>query len=102
MKLELVGIVREIKDWDKDRDGVRLSPDKVVSQITFFDRETGGDVVVNFHAGHGLAVGQDVVIKAQVKPVIRNYKLSLYAQPIVADEKAVLSSDFPAEKNSKK
>lgn len=87
MKLEIVGIVKEVKDWDTDKQGVRLPPEKVTSQVTFFDRETGGDLVVNFHAGHGLAVGQDVSIKAVVKPVIRNYKLALYAQP-AADEKS--------------
>lgn len=89
MKLQIVGIVREVKDWDTDKDGHPLPVDRVTSQVTIFDRETGGDVVVNFHAGHGLGVGQDVEIKAEVKPVIRNFKLSLYAQHQTAEKKDV-------------
>lgn len=82
MLLEFTGIVREIKDWTKDKDGNPLAPDKVTSQITFLDRETGGDVVVTYPHDHGLAVGQDVKVKVTVKPQLRNYKLSLYVQPV--------------------
>lgn len=82
MQISFKGIVREIKNWELDKDGNPLEPDKVTCQITFLDRETGGDVVVTFPHDHGFTIGQDVDIKgAIVKPQIRNYRLSLYAQP---------------------
>ncbi|MCK6566979.1 MAG: hypothetical protein HUU12_02510 [Anaerolineales bacterium] len=82
MQVSFIGIVRDIKDWNKDKDGNPLPPDRVTSQITFLDRETGGDVVITFPHNHGFTIGQDVNIKAAiVKPSIRNYKLALYAQP---------------------
>lgn len=82
MQVSFTGIVREIKDWETDKQGNVLPPEKVTTQITFLDRETGGDVVITFPHDHGFVVGQDVQIKnALVKPVLRNFKLSLYAQP---------------------
>jgi hypothetical protein len=82
MQISFKGIVREIKNWEKDKDGNVLPPEKVTCQITFLDRETGGDVVITFPHDHGFSVGQDVDIKnALVKPQIRNFKLALYAQP---------------------
>lgn len=82
MQVKFIGIVKEIKDWNTDKEGHPLPADKVTSQITFFDRKTGGDVTITFPAGHGLTVGEDVEMEAEVKPQIRNYKLSLYAQPV--------------------
>ncbi|NOH00633.1 MAG: hypothetical protein HND47_00985 [Chloroflexi bacterium] len=82
MQISFKGIVRDIKNWEKDKDGNTLPPEKVTCQITFLDRETGGDVVITFPHDHGFSIGQDVDIKhALVKPQIRNFKLALYAQP---------------------
>ena len=78
MKVQFVGIVREIKECNTDKEGKPLPPEKVTSQISFLDRATGGDVTMTYPVGHGLATGQDVEIDVEVKPVLRNFKLSLY------------------------
>jgi len=80
MQIEFVGIVREVKDWNTDKNGVALPADKVTSQILFMDKDSGGDVSLTYPAGHGLKVGQDVTVKAVVKPVVRNFKLTMYVQ----------------------
>ena len=81
MKVSIVGaIVKDVKDWTTDRSGKELSLDKVTSQITLFDRESGGDVSLTFPSGHGLVVGQDVTAEYVVRPVYNNFKLSLYVQ----------------------
>lgn len=92
MKVSFNAVVREMKDWTEDKQGNLLPPDKITTQITFLDRETGGDVVITFPHDHGFVTGQDVKLDLVVKPAIRNYKLSLYAQPVntpthVVDEK---------------
>lgn len=79
MKIDFIGIVREIKTWDKDKDGNTLPAEKITDQITFLDRTTGGDIVITFPQGHGYITGADVNVKTEVKPVIRNFKLALYA-----------------------
>lgn len=89
MQVQFTGIVREIKDWTTDKDGKILPPEKVTSQITFLDRETGGDVVMTYPHDHGLSVGQDVNIKVLVKPQLRNFKLSLYVQPVNTPAQAI-------------
>lgn len=81
MQLQFSGFVREIKDWNTDKNGVALPPEKVTSQILFLDKETGGDVSLTYLAGHGLKVGQEVAVNVAVKPAVRNFKLSLYVQP---------------------
>lgn len=90
MQVTFTGIVREIKNWEKDKDGNLLPPERVTCQITFLDRETGGDVVLTYPHDHGFSVGQDVTIKSvQVKPQIRNFKLALYVQPVNTPVQAV-------------
>lgn len=81
MKLVLVGaIVKDVKDWTTDRSGKELPADKVTSQVTLFDRESGGDLSLTLPAGHGLVVGHDVSAEYAVRPVYNNFKLSLYVQ----------------------
>lgn len=80
MQLAFVGIVREVKDWNTDKNGVALAPEKVTSQILFMDKDSGGDVSLTYAAGHGLKVGQDVKVDVFVKPVYRNFKLTMYVQ----------------------
>jgi len=82
MKVKFTGIVREIKVWDTDKDKKPLPPEKWTDQITFLDRETGGDVVITFPHDHNYKVGPDYEVDLLVKPQVRNFKLSLYAQPV--------------------
>ena len=80
MKLQFTGIVRDIKEWDKDKKTGELLPvDKVRCQVTFMDRGTGGDVVITFPHGHGYIIGQEVEVKTEVKPQVQNFRLALYA-----------------------
>ena len=80
MRLQFTGIVRDIKEWDKDKKTGELLPlDKVRCQVTFMDRGTGGDVVITFPHGHGYTVGQEVEVKTEVKPQVQNFRLALYA-----------------------
>ncbi len=80
MNVGFTGIVREVKDWDTDKNGVALPKDKITSQILFMDRDSGGDVSLTYPVGHGLKVGQELKVDAFVKPVYRNFKLTLYVQ----------------------
>ncbi|KXK14399.1 MAG: hypothetical protein UZ14_CFX002001164 [Chloroflexi bacterium OLB14] len=82
MNVKFTGIVREIKDWNTNQKGEALPPEKVTSQILFLDRETGGDISLTYPAGHGLKVGQDVTVDVVVKSSIRNFRLTLYVQPV--------------------
>lgn len=65
MKIQLKGFVRDIYVSDKDKDGKAKS--HPVDYVSFVDKETGGDVKLSFDAGHGLTVGQDVVLDLIVK-----------------------------------
>lgn len=78
MQVQIKGIVRQIKEWDKDRDGRPLPPERCTAQVLLMDRETGGDVQLTYPSGHGLTVGQDVDVVCQVNPQVRNFKLALY------------------------
>lgn len=84
MQVKFVGIVKRVKDWDVNgKTGEVLPPDKVTHQVTFFDRKTGGDVVITFPAGYGpFEVGQELTVEAEVQPYIKNYNNALQALPL--------------------
>lgn len=95
MEVKLTGLVKDIKDWKTNKEGKALPPEDVKSQITFYDPDYGGDVVMTFPAGHGYKVGRNFVeVNVVVKPIVVNYKLSLYVLG------PVLSSDpLPPKKS---
>ncbi|MDP2778185.1 MAG: hypothetical protein Q8O48_11135 [Anaerolineales bacterium] len=80
MNVGFTGIVREVKDWETDKNGAALPKEKVTSQILFMDKDSGGDVSLTYPAGHGLKIGQELRVEVFVKPVYRNFKLTMYVQ----------------------
>lgn len=80
MQLQIKGIVKEIKVWTVDRNGVAIPAERQTEDVTFFDLETMGDLQLTFPAGTGLQVGSQVSAECVVMPVYKSYKLRLYVK----------------------